>query len=155
MPVLQRPCVREAKIKRRIETQCRAQGIVLTNQRRLIAHVIAEATDHPDILEVHRRVRAVNERVSLATVYRTVKRFRAAGLIARHTFQDGQSRYEMAPNKHHDHLIDLESGAVIDFECQEIERMQDEIVRRLGFRLLGHRLELYVVPAHSAGARKP
>jgi Fur family transcriptional regulator, ferric uptake regulator len=118
----------------------------LTGQRRLIAEVLAEAHDHPDVPELHRRVAARDERVSLATVYRTVKRFEEEGILERHAFRDGRARYEAAPEGHHDHLIDLQTGKVIEFRSEEIERLQAEIARRLGYDLVGHRLELYANP---------
>jgi Fur family ferric uptake transcriptional regulator len=131
----------------RIETQCRAKGLRLTGQRRLIAQVLAEAHDHPDVPELHRRVAEQDDRVSLATVYRTVKRLQEQGIIERHAFRDGRARYEAATKKHHDHLIDLETGKVIEFRSEEIERLQAEIARRLGYELVGHHLELYGSPA--------
>jgi Fur family transcriptional regulator, ferric uptake regulator len=130
-----------------IEKQCRTLGMRLTGQRRLIAQVLAEAHDHPDVPELHRRVAAQDDRVSLATVYRTVKRFEEAGLIERHAFRDGRARYEAAPNKHHDHLINLATGEVIEFRSEEIERLQAEIAKRLGYELIAHRLQLYATPA--------
>jgi Fur family transcriptional regulator, ferric uptake regulator len=130
-----------------IEKQCRAKGMRLTGPRRLIAEVLAEAHDHPDVPELHRRVAARDERVSLATVYRTVKRFEEEGILERHAFRDGRARYEAAPVGHHDHLIDLQTGKVIEFRSEEIEQLQAEIARRLGYELVGHRLELYANPA--------
>jgi Fur family transcriptional regulator, ferric uptake regulator len=130
----------------RIEAQCRAKGMRLTGQRRLIAQVLSEAEDHPDVFELHRRVVTQCSHVSLATVYRTVRRLESEGILERHEFRDGHARYERATKKHHDHLIDLETGTVIEFRNEEIERLQEEIARRLGFRLVSHRLELYAVP---------
>lgn len=130
----------------RMETQCRESGIRLTGQRKVIAEVIAEAVDHPDVQELHRRVAERDKRISLATVYRTVKRFESEGILERHAFRDGRARYEKASNKHHDHLIDLKSGKVIEFQSAEIERLQTLIARELGYDLVGHRLELYGVP---------
>jgi Fur family ferric uptake transcriptional regulator len=118
----------------------------LTDQRRLIAQVLSEAEDHPDVFELHRRVAAQCPHVSLATVYRTVKRLEAEGILERHEFRDGHARFERASKIHHDHLIDLETGTVIEFRNAEIERLQEEIAQRLGFRLVSHRLELYAVP---------
>ena len=137
----------------RIEQQCRDRGMRLTGQRRLIAEVLSEAHDHPDVPELHRRVAARDAGVSLATVYRTVKRFEEAGIIERHAFRDGRARYEAAPNKHHDHLIDLQTGTVIEFRSEEIERLQAAIARRLGYELVGHRLELYAQPKRRRGKR--
>jgi Fur family transcriptional regulator, ferric uptake regulator len=136
-----------------IESKCRAQGLRLTGQRRLIAQVLSESRDHPDVPEVHRRVTKRDRRVSLTTVYRTMKRFEEIGVVERHEFRDGRAHYERASKAHHDHLIDIATGRVIEFRSAEIERLQDEIARRLGFRLVGHRLELYGVPAAKAGDR--
>jgi Fur family ferric uptake transcriptional regulator len=108
--------------------------------------VLAEATDHPDVEELYRRAAAIDSRISIATVYRTVKLFEDAGVIARHDFGAGRSRYETIPDEHHDHLIDLRTGAVIEFRNEEIERLQQAIAEKLGFRLVDHRLELYGVP---------
>jgi Fur family transcriptional regulator, ferric uptake regulator len=130
-----------------IERKCREAGLRLTGPRRLIARVLDESHDHPDVPELHRRVAARDDKVSLATVYRAVKRFEEAGIIERHAFRDGRARYETAQNRHHDHLIDLESGRVVEFRSEEIERLQAEIADRLGYKLVGHRLELYAVPA--------
>ena len=127
----------------RIETQAKAKGLRLTGQRKLIAQVLAEARDHPDVTELHRRVAEHNERVSLATVYRTTKRFEEIGILERHEFGDGRARYEQVPRKHHDHLIDVETGKVVEFRSEEIERLQADIAKRLGYELVGHRLELY------------
>jgi Fur family transcriptional regulator, ferric uptake regulator len=129
-----------------IEEQCATKGMRMTEQRRVIAQVLESATDHPDVEELHRRAVARDSRISIATVYRTVKLFEDAGIVARHDFRDGRSRYEQAPDTHHDHLIDLRSGQVVEFRDEEIERLQAEIARRLGFRLVDHRLELYAVP---------
>ncbi|MFD1703253.1 transcriptional repressor [Methylopila henanensis] len=118
----------------------------MTEQRRVIARVVESADDHPDVEELYRRASAVDPRISISTVYRTVKLFEDAGVIARVDFRDGRSRYEPAPDEHHDHLIDLRSGKVIEFRDEEIERLQAEIARRLGYRLVDHRLELYAVP---------
>src|SRR5215218_7482841 len=139
----------------RIEAQCRAKGIRLTGQRRLIAEVLSGAKDHPDVAELHRRVAVRDSGVSLATVYRTVKRLETEGIIERHEFQDGRARYEFqdgraryerASKGHHDHLIDLETGKVIEFQSATIEQLQEEIAHRLGYEIVGHRLELYAVP---------
>ena len=130
----------------RIEAQCRAKGMRLTDQRRLIARVLSDAQDHPDVFELHRRVVTQCPHVSLATVYRTVRRLEAEGIVERHEFRDGHARYERASKTHHDHLIDLETGTVIEFRNAEIERLQEEIARRLGYRLVSHRLELYAMP---------
>jgi len=129
-----------------IEQRCVEKGLRMTEQRRTVARVLAEATDHPDVEELHRRAAAVDERISLATVYRTVKLFEDEGILERHDFRDGRSRYEQASETHHDHLIDVESGDIIEFRDEEIERLQEAIARRLGYRLVDHRLELFAVP---------
>lgn len=129
-----------------IEEQCAAKGMRMTEQRRVIARVLEQATDHPDVEELHRRAAKIDSRISIATVYRTVKLFEDAGIVARHDFRDGRSRYEQVPDEHHDHLIDLRTGKVVEFRDEEIERLQAEIARRLGFRLVDHRMELYAVP---------
>ncbi|MCS0494968.1 Fur family transcriptional regulator [Ancylobacter mangrovi] len=129
-----------------IEEACMTLGLRMTDQRRVIARIIADAQDHPDVEELHRRAAAVDDRISISTVYRTVKLFEDAGIIERHDFRDGRSRYEPVPDEHHDHLIDLRSGHVVEFRSEEIEHLQEEIARKLGYRLVGHRLELYGVP---------
>ena len=129
-----------------IEARCAATGMRMTEQRRVIARVLAEAVDHPDVEELYRRCANVDDKISISTVYRTVKLFEDAGIIERHEFRDGRARYEQLPESHHDHLIDLRSGEVIEFQSEEIERLQGEVARRLGYRLVDHRLELYAVP---------
>jgi len=129
-----------------IEEACVTLGLRMTDQRRVIARVIADAQDHPDVEELHRRAASVDDRISISTVYRTVKLFEDAGIIERHDFRDGRSRYEPVPDEHHDHLIDIRSGHVVEFRSEEIEHLQEEIARKLGYRLVGHRLELYGVP---------
>lgn len=118
----------------------------MTEQRRIIARVVSTSQDHPDVEELHRRAAAVDAGISIATVYRTVRLFEEAGILERHDFRDGRSRYEETPNVHHDHLIDTKSGQVIEFIDPEIERLQQEIAKRLGYKLVDHRLELYGVP---------
>lgn len=118
----------------------------MTDQRRVVAQVLTDAEDHPDVEELHRRAHAVDPKISIATVYRTVRLFEEAGILKRHDFGDGRARYEQAPDEHHDHLIDTRSGQVIEFQSEEIEKLQDKIARKLGYRLVGHRLELYGVP---------
>jgi Fur family ferric uptake transcriptional regulator len=118
----------------------------MTEQRRVIARVLARSADHPDVEELYRRCAAVDDRISISTVYRTVKLFEDAGIIERHDFREGRARYEQIPDTHHDHLIDLRTGDVIEFQSDEIERLQADIARRLGYRLVDHRLELYAVP---------
>ncbi|MGP1276043.1 MAG: Fur family transcriptional regulator [Caulobacterales bacterium] len=129
----------------RIEQICIEKGLRMTDQRRVIARVLSEAVDHPDAEEVHRRAASVDNRISLATVYRTVRLFEDAGIIERHDFRDGRSRYEEATEDHHDHLIDLKSGDIVEFYDEEIEKMKAAIARRLGYKLVDHRLELYAV----------
>nr|WP_051089706.1 Fur family transcriptional regulator [Amorphus coralli] len=118
----------------------------MTEQRRVIARVIEAATDHPDVEELHRRAASIDNRISISTVYRTVKLFEDAGIIERHDFRDGRARYESVPGEHHDHLIDLRTGTVVEFRDEEIELLQEKIARELGFKLVDHRLELYGVP---------
>jgi len=129
-----------------IERLCHDKGMRMTDQRRIIARVLSNSTDHPDVEEVHRRSSAIDSRISIATVYRTVRLFEEAGILERHDFRDGRSRYELVSETHHDHLINLETGEVLEFQSQEIERLQDEIAKELGFRLVDHRMELYGVP---------
>ena len=137
----------------RIEQLCVDRGLRMTDQRRVIAKVLSGAEDHPDAEELHRRASEIDPRISLATVYRTVRLFEDAGIIARHDFfQDGRARYEEAPEDHHDHLIDMKSGEVIEFMNEEIERLQEEVAKKLGYRLVGHRLELYGVPLDKSKA---
>jgi len=135
-----------------IERLCLEKGLRMTDQRRVIAQVLSESTDHPDVELVYRRATEVDPRISIATVYRTVKLFEEANIIARHDFGDGRARYEEAPQQHHDHLIDVNSGDVVEFRNDEIERLQHEVARRLGYRLVGHRLELYGVRLNKAAA---
>lgn len=134
----------------RIEQRCVDKGMKMTDQRRVIARVLSDSTDHPDVEEVYRRSTEIDPRISIATVYRTVRLFEEAEILERHDFGDGRARYEEAPNEHHDHLIDVQSGHVIEFTSPEIEQMQHEIAERFGFRLVGHRLELYGIPLTDA-----
>jgi Fur family transcriptional regulator, ferric uptake regulator len=129
----------------RIEQLCVEKGLRMTEQRRIIARVLSRADDHPDAEELHRRANEVDRGISLATVYRTVRLFEDAGIIERHDFRDGRSRYEESPEDHHDHLIDMNSGEVVEFYDEEIEKLQEAIARRLGYKLIDHRLELYGV----------
>jgi Fur family ferric uptake transcriptional regulator len=126
--------------------RCEAQGMRLTGQRRTIARVLEEADDHPDVEELYARASREDPGISIATVYRTVKLFEEAGILERLEFRDGRARYEDADRNHHDHLLDLHSGEVIEFVDPEIEALQERIAERLGYRLVGHRLELYGVP---------
>lgn len=130
----------------RIENQCIEKNMRMTEQRRVIARVLSLAHDHPDVEEVYHRASAVDAKISIATVYRTVRLFEEAGILERHDFRDGRSRYEQVPEEHHDHLIDLSTGRVIEFHNDEIERLQQIIARELGFELVDHRLELYGLP---------
>jgi Fur family ferric uptake transcriptional regulator len=130
----------------RIEKLCIDKGLRMTEQRRVIARVLSDAHDHPDAEELHRRAAAIDARISIATVYRTVRLFEEAGILERHDFRDGRSRYEEAPEEHHDHLIDLSTGKVVEFRDEDIERLQQAIAERLGFKLVDHRLELYGRP---------
>ncbi len=127
----------------RIEQFCIEKGLKMTDQRRVIARVLSEATDHPDVELVYRRAIEVDPRISIATVYRTVKLFEEADILERHDFGDGRARYEEVPEEHHDHLIDVNSGEVIEFRNDEIEKLQRIVAKQLGYRLVGHRLELY------------
>ncbi len=135
-----------------LEEVCVAKGMRMTDQRRTIARVLEAATDHPDVEEVYRRASALDPHISIATVYRTVKLFEDVGVITRHDFGAGRSRYETVPDEHHDHLIDLRTGEVIEFRDEDIERLQKAMAERLGYKLVDHRLELYGVPL--AGDKK-
>jgi Fur family ferric uptake transcriptional regulator len=129
-----------------IEAQCVAKGMRMTEQRRVIARVLAQSADHPDVEELYRRCAEVDRHISISTVYRTVKLFEDAGIIERHDFREGRARYEQIREAHHDHLVNLRTGEVIEFQSEEIEQLQREVARRLGYRLVDHRLELYAVP---------
>ncbi len=133
-----------------IELVCAKQGLRMTGQRRVIARVLCAAKDHPDVEDVHRRANEIDRRISLSTVYRTLKLFADKGILERHDFGHGRGRYEEAARGHHDHLIDVESGRVIEFRNEAIEALQKRIARELGFKLVGHRLELYGVRAKLA-----
>ncbi|MFP6729237.1 MAG: Fur family transcriptional regulator [Alphaproteobacteria bacterium] len=136
-----------------IEQACIDKGLKMTGQRRLIARVLSEADDHPDVEEVYRRAVLLDSRVSLATVYRTVRLLEEANILERHEFRDGRARYEAAGGVHHDHLIDIESGEVFEFNDEEIENIQSRIAEELGFRLVDHRLALYGVRLKSGAKR--
>ncbi|CAK7258920.1 transcriptional repressor [Shinella yambaruensis] len=133
-------------VEKSLEELCVERGMRMTEQRRVIARVLEASADHPDVEELYRRSSAVDSRISISTVYRTVKLFEDAGIIERHDFRDGRSRYETVPDEHHDHLIDLKSGEVIEFHSPEIEALQERIAREHGFKLVDHRLELYGIP---------
>ncbi len=125
---------------------CAHKGMRMTEQRRVIARILDAASDHPDVEELYRRASAIDPRISISTVYRTVKLFEDGGIIARHEFRDGRARYEPIPDEHHDHLIDLRTGKVVELRSEEIEALQVRIAAELGFKLVDHRLELYGVP---------
>jgi Fur family ferric uptake transcriptional regulator len=137
-----------------IEVQCIAKGMRMTEQRRVIARVLAGSADHPDVEELYRRCADIDKNISISTVYRTVKLFEDSGIIERHDFREGRARYEQIPDAHHDHLINLRTGEVIEFQSEEIERLQAEVARRLGYRLVDHRLELYAVPLEDDKSRR-
>ena len=134
-----------------VEALCAEKGLRITDQRRTIAKVLSEADDHPDVDALHRRAAKVDPNISIATVYRTVRLFEEAGILERHEFGDGRSRYEAATDDHHDHLIDVESGEVIEFVDDELEELQKVIAERLGYRLVDHRMELYGVKIKKDG----
>ena len=136
----------------RIEQLCIDKGLKMTEQRRVIARVLSESADHPDVEAVHQRAAAIDPKISIATVYRTVRLFQEASILERHDFGDGRARYEEAPTEHHDHLIDLQSGKVIEFRNEAIEKLQREVASRLGYKLVDHRLELFAVPLEGAAA---
>lgn len=128
-----------------IEAVCAERGLRITEQRRVVARVLSESEDHPDVERLHERASAIDPRISIATVYRTVRLFEEAGILDRHDFGDGRARYEASPEAHHDHLIDVESGQVVEFVDPELEALQRVIAERLGFRLVDHRMELFGV----------
>ena len=143
---LHQPAGQAMDEQKSLEDRCAERGMRMTEQRRIIARVLDGADDHPDVEELHRRAVLVDPRISMSTVYRTVKLFEDIGIIERHDFRDGRSRYETVPEEHHDHLIDLRTGHVIEFHSPEIEALQERIAREHGFRLVDHRLELYGIP---------
>ena len=126
-----------------IENKCIKQGVRLTDQRKLIAKVMSESEDHPDVDELHKRVNKLDTKISIATVYRTVKLFEEAGIVSKHDFKGNKSRYEQAPSEHHDHLIDVNTGEITEFINDDIERLQKKVAEKLGYKLVDHRLELY------------
>jgi Fur family ferric uptake transcriptional regulator len=138
----------------RLEQLCHDKGLKMTEQRRVIARVLSEADDHPDVEQLYRRATKIDPGISLATVYRTVRLFEEASILERHDFGDGRARYEEAPEDHHDHLIDIQSGTVVEFTNPEIEKLQHRVAEQLGYKLVGHRLELYAVPLHGKGKKK-
>jgi Fur family ferric uptake transcriptional regulator len=135
----------------RIERLCLEKNMRMTEQRRVIARVLSEASDHPDVEELHRRAHLIDPHISIATVYRTVRLFEEAGIIDRLDFRDGRSRYEEHTDEHHDHLIDMKTGKVVEFVDEEIEALQEAIARKLGYKLVDHRLELYGMPIEDQG----
>ena len=137
----------------RIEKLCIERGLRMTEQRRVIARVLSRADDHPDVEELYRRASDIDDKISIATVYRTVRLFEESGILERHDFRDGRSRYEEVTDEHHDHLIDMKSGKVIEFCNEAIEELQKKIAEELGFKLIDHRLELYGVPLDDPEAK--
>jgi len=126
-----------------IEKKCNEKGVRLTDQRRLVAKVMSESEDHPDVDELHKRVNGIDSKISIATVYRTVKLFEEAGIVSKHDFKGSKARYEQAPEEHHDHLIDINTGEIIEFVDEDIEKLQKKVAEKLGYKLVDHRLELY------------
>jgi len=126
-----------------IENKCLKKGVRLTDQRKLVAKVMSESDDHPDVDELHKRVSKIDSKISIATVYRTVKLFEEAGVVAKHDFKGTKARYEEIPEEHHDHLIDVNTGEIIEFVNEEIEKLQGRVAEKLGYKLIDHRLELY------------
>lgn len=143
-----------SRMPSRIEQLCIDKGLKMTEQRRIIARVLSESADHPDVEAVHHRAAAIDPKISIATVYRTVRLFQEASILERHDFGDGRARYEEAPTEHHDHLIDLQSGKVVEFKNDAIEKLQREIASQLGYKLVDHRLELFAVPLDAAASAK-
>ncbi len=133
----------------KIEDKCKEKGVRLTDQRKVIARVMSDSKikygskDHPDVDELHKRVNSIDEKISIATVYRTVKLFEEAGIVEKHDFKGGKARYEQSPDEHHDHLIDVNSGEIIEFVNEEIEELQNKVAQKLGYKLVDHKLELY------------
>ena len=126
-----------------IESKCKQKGVRLTDQRKLIAKVMSDSESHPNVDELHKRVNKLDSKISIATVYRTVKLFEEAGIVSKHDFKGSKSRYEQAPEEHHDHLIDINSGEITEFVNEEIEKLQKQVAEKLGYKLVDHRLELY------------
>ena len=126
-----------------LETRCTQKGVRLTEQRKLVAKVMSDSEDHPDVDELHRRVTKLDSKISIATVYRTVKLFEEAGIVAKHDFKGNKARYEETPQEHHDHLIDVNTGEITEFVNEDIEKLQQKVAEKLGYKLVDHRLELY------------
>jgi Fur family ferric uptake transcriptional regulator len=139
----------------RLEQLCIDKGLKMTEQRRVVARVLSDAVDHPDVEQVYRRASKIDPHISIATVYRTVRLFEEASILARHDFGDGRARYEEMPSDHHDHLIDVQSGRVIEFRNEEIEKLQRFVASELGYKLIDHRLELFAVPIEPSKRGKP
>ncbi len=137
----------------RLEELCIQNGLRMTEQRRVIARVLSDADDHPDVEQVYKRATDIDDRISMATVYRTIRRFEETGILERHAFRDGRTRYESTTDEHHDHLINVQTGEVIEFVDQELEELQERIAKRHGLRLVDHRLELYGVPLRRGGRK--
>ena len=136
-------------VKNSIEQKCAQKGLRMTKQRVVIAQVLSSSNDHPDAEELYRRTIAINNRISLATIYRTLKIFNDNGILEKHEFKEGKFRYEMVYKEHHDHLIDVETGKVIEFQDEEIEKLQEKIANKLGYNIINHRLEIYAVKKSS------
>jgi Fur family ferric uptake transcriptional regulator len=132
-----------------IEEKCKTKGVRITDQRKVIAQVMSESKDHPDVDELHKRVSEVDKKISIATVYRTVKLFEEAGILAKHDFKGGKARYEAMVESHHDHLIDIKSGEIIEFVDEEIEKLQKKVAEKYGYKLVDHKLELYGIKKKS------
>ena len=126
-----------------IEDKCLKKGVRLTEQRKIIAKIMSESDDHPDVDELHKRVSKIDSKISIATVYRTVKLFEESGIVSKHDFKGNKSRYEQAPKEHHDHLIDVKTGEIIEFVNEDIEKLQNQVAEKLGYKIVDHRLELY------------
>lgn len=137
-----------------LEKRCTEKGLRMTGQRRVIAKVLEDADDHPDVEDLYNRASKIDSHISIATVYRTVKLLEETGIIERHEFRDGRARYEIVPENHHDHLIDLKTGNVIEFASEEIEALQEKIALELGYKLVDHRLELYGIPLDKKAKKK-
>jgi len=127
----------------KIEEKCIKNGVRLTDQRKLVAKIMSESNDHPDVDELHKRVSKVDSKISIATVYRTVKLFEESGIVEKHDFKGNKARYEQAPQEHHDHLIDVHTGEIVEFVNEDIEKIQKQVAEKLGYKLVDHRLELY------------
>ena len=137
----------------RLEELCIQNGLRMTEQRRVIARVLSDADDHPDVEQVYKRATDIDDRISMATVYRTIRVFEETGILERHAFRDGRTRYESTTDEHHDHLINVQTGEVIEFVDQELEELQERIAKRHGLRLVDHKLELYGVPLRRGGRK--